>query len=41
MNEREIHQNGLSLCQPCAGAAYYQAEHQYAMSALLEQDAIV
>ncbi len=41
MNEREIQQNGLTMCQPCAGAAYYQADQHYEMSALLEQDALV
>lgn len=25
MNEREVLQNGLTLCRPCAGAAYYQS----------------
>ena len=26
MNEREVHQHGLTLCLPCAQGAYYQAE---------------
>lgn len=24
MNEREVHQNGTTLCRPCAGQTYYQ-----------------
>jgi formylmethanofuran dehydrogenase subunit E len=23
MNEREVKQNGLTLCRPCAGSSYY------------------
>jgi formylmethanofuran dehydrogenase subunit E len=26
MNEREVHQHGLTLCLPCAQGGYYQAE---------------
>jgi len=26
MNEREVHQHGLTLCQPCALGGYYQLE---------------
>jgi len=26
MNERELHQNGLTLCPPCAYGGYYQVE---------------
>jgi formylmethanofuran dehydrogenase subunit E len=28
MNEREIHQNGLTLCKPCAQAGYYRVAHK-------------
>ncbi|GAB4480052.1 MAG: FmdE family protein [Anaerolineales bacterium] len=29
MNEREIHQDGLTLCRACAGRSYYCAPHAY------------
>jgi formylmethanofuran dehydrogenase subunit E len=28
MNEREVHQNGLTLCPSCAGGGYYQVNQQ-------------
>lgn len=32
MNEREIHQNGLTLCRACAHGGYYQVEQNVILS---------
>ena len=32
MNEREIHREGLVLCQTCAGGGYYQTSLKYALN---------
>lgn len=39
MNEREIHQNGLSLCHVCAHGGYYQAGQNVILSYAVEQEA--
>ncbi len=40
MNEREIHQNGLSLCHACAHGGYYQAGQNVILSYTVEQAAL-
>jgi hypothetical protein len=38
MNERETHQNGLTLCQTCAQAGYYRAGQSDLVSFSIEQE---
>jgi len=40
MNEREVHQNGMTLCRACAGITYYRPAWQNAiLSYAVEQEA--
>ncbi len=36
MNEREVHQNGMTLCQPCAFGGYYHAVKNAVLSPVVE-----
>lgn len=39
MNEREVKQNGLTLCRPCAQGGYYQSVERDSISLYLQQEA--
>lgn len=39
MNEREVHQNGLTLCHTCAYGGYYHAGRNAILSYAVEQEA--
>ena len=39
MNEREVHQNGMTLCQPCAHGGYYHVGQNAMLSYTVEQEA--
>jgi formylmethanofuran dehydrogenase subunit E len=39
MNEREVHQNGMTLCQPCAHGGYYHVGQNAILSYAVEQEA--
>jgi formylmethanofuran dehydrogenase subunit E len=41
MNEREVHQNGMTLCQPCAHGGYYQIGQNAILSCTFEQEALL
>ncbi len=39
MNEREVHQNGLTLCRACAHGGYYHAGQNGVLSCAIQQEA--
>ena len=41
MNEREIKRGDLNLCLPCAGMAYYSAQHSFDHTVPLDLKATV
>lgn len=41
MNEREVHQNEMTLCQPCAHGGYYHVGQNSIFSYAVEQEAVL
>ena len=41
LNEREVHQNGMTLCQPCARGGYYHAGQNVILPCEVEQESML